>query len=101
MINARYGELPLAILIGVLPLYSVKHAAFLHNEVPGIRIPDETLARIAAAGEQAPQIGVQIAGELLDRLRPHVQGAYLMPPFGRYDLAAQIIDHIRARAPVT
>jgi methionine synthase I (cobalamin-dependent)/5,10-methylenetetrahydrofolate reductase len=92
----QYGELPIAVLIGVLPLYSLKHAAFLQNEVPGIRIPSEILARIEAAGDSAPEVGVQIAVELLQQLRPYVQGAYIMPPFGRYDLAAQIIDHIRA-----
>jgi homocysteine S-methyltransferase len=95
----QHGELPVAILAGVLPLYSEKHAVFLHNEVPGIHIPDATLQRIKAAGERAPQVGIQIAVELLEQLRPYVQGAYLMPPFGRYDLAAQIIDQIRARTP--
>lgn len=96
----RHGEYPLAILAGVLPLYSARHAAFLHNEVPGIHIPADTLSCIETAGENAPQVGVQIAVELLEQLRPHVQGAYIMPPFGRYDLAAQIIDQIRAPAPV-
>jgi len=97
--RSKQGELPIAILAGVLPLYSAKHAAFLHNEVPGIHIPAETMNRVEAAGEGAPQVGVQIAVEMLEQLRPHVQGAYIMPPFGHYDLAAQIIDQIRARAP--
>jgi homocysteine S-methyltransferase len=95
----EFGDLPIAVLVGVLPLYSARHAAFLHNEVPGISIPEETISRIEAAGDEAPQAGVQIAIELLENLRPHVQGAYIMPPFGRYDLAAQIIDHIRAPTP--
>jgi homocysteine S-methyltransferase len=99
MFKKQFGELPIAILAGVLPLFSAKHAAFLHNEVPGIHIPDAILQRVNAAGEGAPQVGVQIAVELLTQLRPRVQGVYLMPPFGRYDLAAQIIDHIRARTP--
>jgi homocysteine S-methyltransferase len=96
----EHGEAPIAILAGVLPLYSARHAAFLHNEVPGILIPEETLTRIETAGKDAPRIGVQVAVEMLEELRPHVQGAYIMPPFGRYDLAAQIIDHVRARTPV-
>lgn len=99
--RAEYGDLPIALLAGVLPLFSANHASFLHNEVPGIDIPAETLARIEAAGDEAPRVGVQIAVELLQELRPHVQGAYIMPPFGRFDLAAQIIDQIRARAPVS
>ncbi len=38
------GGFPLPVLLGVLPLQSTRHAEFLHNEVPGITIPDETRA---------------------------------------------------------
>ncbi|MGD8633630.1 MAG: methylenetetrahydrofolate reductase, partial [Anaerolineales bacterium] len=100
MYKSKYGEFPIAILLGLLPLYSTRHASFLHNEVPGIRIPDDTLRRIETAGDDAPGAGVQVAVELLEQMRPHVHGVYIMPPFGRYDLAAEIIDHVRARAPV-
>jgi len=96
--RARYGTLPIPVLAGVLPLFNARHAAFLHNEVPGIDIPDAVRQRIAAAGEDAPQVGVAIAVELLDQLRSSVQGAYIMPPFGRYDLAADIIESVRGRA---
>jgi methionine synthase I (cobalamin-dependent)/5,10-methylenetetrahydrofolate reductase len=100
MYQEEYGELQLAIFAGVLPLYSAKHATYLHNEVPGIHIPRTTLERIDAAGDQAPQVGVEITIELIERLGSHVQGVYIMPPFGRYDLAAEIIDHIRVQSPV-
>ena len=92
-----HGPLALPIIVGVLPLYGARHAAFLHNEVPGISIPEPLRDRIASAGEESPQEGVRIAGELLDELRtvPQLRGAYLMPPFGRYDLAAEIIDHVK------
>jgi homocysteine S-methyltransferase len=92
-----HGALALPVIAGVLPLYGARHAAFLHNEVPGISIPEALRERIAAAGEAGPQEGVRIAGELLDELRtvPQLRGAYLMPPFGRYDLAAEIIDHVK------
>ncbi|MDW8326953.1 MAG: bifunctional homocysteine S-methyltransferase/methylenetetrahydrofolate reductase [Anaerolineales bacterium] len=94
-----YGPLDLPILVGVLPLYGVRHATFLHNEVPGITIPELLLERIRRAGEAAPQEGVRIAGELLDELMtiPAIRGAYLMPQFNRYDLAAEIVDHVRVR----
>ena len=90
-----YGPLELAVLVGVLPLYGSRHAAFLHNEVPGIRIPEAIRGQIANAGDQAPQEGVRIAVELLHSLSAIVQGVYLMPPFHRYDLAADIIEAIR------
>jgi homocysteine S-methyltransferase len=95
----RYGALTLPVLVGLLPLYGVRHATFLHNEVPGISIPESIRQRIAEAGDGGPQEGVRIAGELLDELTtiPQVRGAYLMPQFGRYDLAAEIIDHVRVK----
>jgi len=88
----EYGGLKTPILAGIMPLYGAKHAAFLHNEVPGMSIPELVRARIERAGERAPEEGVRIAVELLKDLRGIVQGAYLMPPFGRYDLAAEVIE---------
>ena len=92
MFRREHGELRTPILAGILPLYGSRHAAFLHNEVPGMTIPDPVRARIERAGERAPGEGVRIAVELLKGLRGIVQGAYLMPPFGRYDLAAEVIE---------
>lgn len=95
---ALHGPLTLPIIVGVLPLYGLRHATFLNNEVPGITIPAAMLARMEAAGEAGPAEGVKLANALLDELRAvaDIRGAYLMPPFGRYDLAAEIIDHARA-----
>jgi methionine synthase I (cobalamin-dependent)/5,10-methylenetetrahydrofolate reductase len=91
----RYGSLSLPLLVGVLPLYNARHAAFLHNEVPGIVIPESLRARIAAAGTAAAAEGVCIALELIGGLRDVAQGVYLMPPFNRYDMAAEIIERMR------
>jgi len=91
----QFGKLPIPVLVGILPLYGTRHAAFLHNEVPGIHIPDEARKRIDAAGDDSPQEGVRIAVELIEQIREWGQGIYLMPAFGRYDLAAEIIDAIR------
>lgn len=97
----RHGPLDVPVLVGVLPLYGERHARFLHNEVPGIHIPDALHDRIAAAGDSAPQEGVALAIELLEQLAPIVQGAYLMPPFSRYDMAAEIIEAVASRVPVS
>jgi homocysteine S-methyltransferase len=88
----QYGALQIPILGGVLPLFSARHAAFLHNEVPGITISDALRASIEAAGEHAPHEGVRIAVELVEQMRAWAQGVYIMPQFGRYDLAADIIE---------
>jgi homocysteine S-methyltransferase len=91
----QFGELEIPVLVGILPLYSIRHAAFLHNEVPGIVIPDEIRARIEKAGDEAPREGVRVAVELIQQIKVWGQGVYIMPAFGRYDLAAEIIEEIR------
>jgi homocysteine S-methyltransferase len=95
---AAHGPLRLPLLVGVLPLFNARHAAFLHNEVPGITIPEALQARMMGAGEDGPAEGVRLAAALLAELRDVVQGAYLMPPFGRYDLAAEILDSVKVGA---
>jgi len=91
----QYGPLQVPILVGVLPLYSPRHALFLHNEVPGVSIPESLRQRIQEAGEAAPQEGVRIALELIEQMRPWASGIYLMPQFNRYDLAAEIVEGCR------
>lgn len=90
----RYGEFPVPVLIGVLPLQGHRHAGFLHHEVPGITLTEATLERMRLAGSQGRQEGVKMAQELLLELKdlPHVQGVYLMPSFGRYELACQVLE---------
>jgi len=91
----QYGALDVPILAGVLPLFSTRHAAFLHNEVPGINIPRGTRQRMRQAGDNAPIEGVKIAQELIEELKTWASGIYLMPAFSRYDLAAEIIEACR------
>jgi homocysteine S-methyltransferase len=94
--EASEGPLTTPLLVGILPLYGVRHAAFLHNEVPGITIPAELQQRLRQAGADAPQEGVRIALELAAELRAFAQGIYLMPAFGRYDLSAAVVEGIKA-----
>jgi homocysteine S-methyltransferase len=82
------------VLVGILPLYSHKNAEFLHNEVPGMRIPDDIRERmrVAGSGEEARHVGVKIAQETLLAARSEAQGAYIMPPFNKVDLAVRVIE---------
>jgi len=89
------GTLQVPILVGVLPIINHRHAGFLHNEVPGIVIPESIQQRIIDAGEGAPQEGVRIAVELIQQMRSWTKGIYLMPAFNRYDLAVQILDQVK------
>ncbi len=92
------GELPVPVLMGLLPLRSYRHALFLHNEVPGIHIPQRLLARMEQAGAAALEEGIRIAQELAVALKPYVQGFYIIPPFGRYDMVPPILHVLGDRA---
>src|SRR5689334_21242668 len=96
---ARFGDrLPRTVLLGVLPLHSSRHAEFLHHEVPGITIPDEVRAAMAGAGEKIGEVGAELALALVQELGPLVAGTYLMPSFGRYEHAAEVVRRLRAAA---
>lgn len=94
--ESMYGPLELPLLCGVLPLASVRHAVFLKNEVPGMRVPDAIVERMASAGDDGRVAGRRIAAEMLDAIRPHVQGVYFIPSFRRYDVIAELVAGVRA-----
>jgi homocysteine S-methyltransferase len=89
-------HLDVPVLIGILPLYSHKNAEFLHNEVPGMIIPDDIRERMrkAGSGEEAQGEGVRIAQEALLAAREAAQGAYIMPPFNKVELAMRVIESL-------
>jgi homocysteine S-methyltransferase len=88
------APLGLPVLVGLLPLASYRNAEFLHNEVPGMQVPDEVRERMrkAGSGAAARKEGVAIAREMLAAVRDRVAGAYIMPPLERYELALEVID---------
>jgi methionine synthase / methylenetetrahydrofolate reductase(NADPH) len=92
--EAKYGKLNKPVLVGILPLVSIRHANFLHHEVPGIFIPDETRTRIEEAGEEGARVGVEVAVELIEQLKTWAGGVYIMPQFHKFDMAAEIIELI-------
>lgn len=94
----RYGQFPVPVMIGVLPVQSHRHASFLHENVPGITMSEGALERMRLAGSEGRQEGVKMAQELLLELKelPYVQGVYLMPSFGRYELACQVLEVLTA-----
>ena len=70
------------ILAGISPLRSFKSALFMHEEVPGVRIPQAILQRIekAEAGGNAQEEGIQIALEMIEKIRKYegVNGLHIM-----------------------
>ncbi|HYH91885.1 MAG TPA: bifunctional homocysteine S-methyltransferase/methylenetetrahydrofolate reductase [Candidatus Saccharimonadales bacterium] len=95
----RFGPrgFPVPVLLGVLPLQSTRHTEFLHHEVPGITIPDATRATMREAGEHGARAGVEMTLELLEQVDSLVAGTYVMPSFGRYEQAAEVVRRLRAR----
>jgi homocysteine S-methyltransferase len=87
------GKAPIPILVGLWPLSSYKQALRLHNEVPGIVIPEPLLKQLEAAGSSARDHGFALARKMLDWARGArdlgIAGAYLIPPFKRYE---EILD---------
>jgi homocysteine S-methyltransferase len=80
------------VMIGVLPLHNSRHAEFLHNEVPGMRLPDDVRERMRKAGdERGPIEGQAMARDLIALCREKAAGVYLVPSFGRYDVVAELI----------
>jgi methionine synthase I (cobalamin-dependent)/5,10-methylenetetrahydrofolate reductase len=86
----RIEHLRTGVMLGIIPLRSYRHADFLHNEVPGMRIPEKIRDAIRGAGDSAAKAGVRISVEFIREAKGAVSGLYLMPPFQKY----QIIDDL-------
>ena len=86
---------PIPVVVGVLPLHSSRHAEFLHNEVPGITVPDAVRARMKEAGDRGLRAGIETAQALVCQLRGAYAGAYLMPSFGRFEVVAEVLDALQ------
>ncbi|MED2008198.1 bifunctional homocysteine S-methyltransferase/methylenetetrahydrofolate reductase [Brevibacillus borstelensis] len=87
------------VFIGIMPLTSQRNAEFLHNEVPGIKLSDEALARMRKVqGEEARQEGIKMAKELLDAAIPIFNGIYLITPFNYYAMSVELIQYVRQKS---
>jgi len=71
------GPLSIPILLGVTPLRDFNHAEYLRYEVPGVSLPDTTLARMQEAGERGGEVGLEIARELIRDARGRADGVLL------------------------
>ncbi len=93
----RVGKPPVPLILGCIPLHSSRHAEYLHNEVPGISIPESVRARMRAAGEHGHEEGLRQAQQLLAAARSMVQGVYLMPSYGRYDVVGKLTELLKSK----
>ena len=81
------GSCPIPLLIGIFYVRSYQLALRLHNEVPGIVVPEHVQERLRDAGPNAAETGLALARELLETSRERAEGVYVIPPF-RQPLAA-------------
>ena len=90
------------VIAGVWPLVSLRNAEFLANEVPGVTVPPHIIDRMRRANEKSKEHGVQegiaIAREMLERVRPSVQGVQVSAPFGKVELALEVFRDTLAAA---
>ncbi len=98
-LTERFPRVPF--LVGILPLASYKNAEFLHNEVPGMQVPQEIRDRLKAAETRRDQrrIGIQVARAALAEAKAHprISGAYIYPPFGSYKAVLRVVEALEDR----
>jgi methylenetetrahydrofolate reductase (NADPH) len=80
------------ILIGITPVKSLKMAQYMHNEVPGVVIPDTVMKRLEAAGDGVQEESIQITLEIIERIRQleGIHGIHLMA-VGWEDIVPRIV----------
>ncbi|HYE75184.1 MAG TPA: bifunctional homocysteine S-methyltransferase/methylenetetrahydrofolate reductase [Blastocatellia bacterium] len=93
----RIEHCRIPVIPGIWPLTSYRNAEFLNNEVPGVSVPPEILERMRKApdGPGALKEGVKIAQEMLEELRPYVQGVQVSAPFGKIPHALEVFEVLK------
>jgi homocysteine S-methyltransferase len=92
---ARIRDHRIPVIAGIWPLTSLRNAEFMKNDLR-VSMPEETMLRMAQADspEAASQEGIRIAQEMLEAVRPYVDGVQVSAPFGRYAAAAEVIGSV-------
>jgi len=90
-LDAVGGEPPIPLLVGIWPVRSYSLAYRLHNEVPGIVIPESVQRRLADADSDAAAVGLDIARALVDGARTRAAGIYVIPPFKEPEAALDLL----------
>ncbi len=97
-IATRTQHFGIPVFLGVWPLLNGRQARFLHNEVPGITIPDSILGRMEGLeGTEGRKEGISIAREIAQAVLDHFSGIYLITPFLAYETTAELTEWIRAQ----
>ena len=91
----RIKDHRIPVIAGIWPLTSLRNAEFMKNDLR-VSMPEEIMLRMAQADtpEAAREEGIKIAKEMLEAVRPYVQGVQVSAPFGRYNVAAEVIASV-------
>ncbi|MBY7665430.1 bifunctional homocysteine S-methyltransferase/methylenetetrahydrofolate reductase [Staphylococcus agnetis] len=92
-------HLNVPLFIGIMPITSYNNALFLHNEVPGIKMTDDVLARFkAVAGDKAAtyELSISICKSLIDTVHQYFNGLYLITPFERVDYSLELAAYSKS-----
>ena len=91
----RIEDHRIPVIAGIWPLTSLRNAEFMKNDLR-VSMPDEIMQRMARTGspDAARREGILIAQEMLEAVRPMVQGVQVSAPFGRYTAAAEVIASV-------
>jgi len=96
VMNAMTASLGIPLLVGIMPLVGERNCEYLHNEVPGITIPDHVRRRMQGKEKESGAAeGLKIAMELLESLRGNTGGYYIIAPFGRHEVAAELVRMLK------
>lgn len=93
------AHLPVPVFIGIMPITSLQNAFFLHNEVPGIKIPDPIFERMeqVESKKQQQAEGIALTKELLDVACEKFNGIYLITPFDYWQMSEELISYVRQK----
>jgi methionine synthase I (cobalamin-dependent)/5,10-methylenetetrahydrofolate reductase len=92
-IDSRSMRIP--VIAGVWPLVSLRNAEFMNNELPGVSVPEWIMKRMSetSKGEDAVKAGMEIASEILRKIRPLIDGVQVSAPFNRHDIALDVLEN--------
>ena len=96
----RIKDHPIPVIAGIWPLTSLRNAEYMKNDLR-TSMPEEIMLRMAQAdsAEAARTEGIKIAQEMLEQVRPYVQGVQVSAPFGNYEAAAEVISSVLPQVP--
>lgn len=94
----RVEALKVPVLLGLMPLRSSRHAEFMHNEVPGISIPEWIRERMKKAPEEsAVDEGLKIAAQIVEEIKGMAAGIHFYPPVNRFDMVVKLVEALNPK----